>query len=370
MEDLGLTHAVDALPDSAFWRHKRVLVTGHTGFKGGWLCLWLDRLGATVAGYALPPPTEPNLFTLCGLEALVDHRIGDVRDLPALQRALDAFQPEIVFHMAAQPLVRASYMDPVGTYATNVMGTVHLLEAARTVPSLRSVVVVTSDKCYAEDPERLPYREDDKMGGRDPYSSSKGSAELVTDCWARSFLSGRGCAVASVRAGNVIGGGDWAEDRLVADILRAFLDRRAALLRNPDAIRPWQHVLDPLCGYLLAAERLHHTGPTVPASWNFGPDAASEVRVRDVAVMLRDLWGNGAAVNLAEQAGAPHEAAVLRLCSDKARKELGWSPRWSLDLALARTVDWFRAYARGEGMAVLSRRQIDEYAATAAKATR
>ncbi len=361
-------HAVSAFPQPSFWRGKRVLITGHTGFKGGWLSMWLDRLGATLAGYALAPDTAPSLFALCGLDEIVEHHVGDVRDLDALSRVMAAFRPDIVFHLAAQPLVRASYADPVGTYATNVMGTVNLLEAVRQTPSVGVAVVVTSDKCYAEDPERLPYREGDSMGGRDPYSSSKGAAELVTAAYANSFLIGRGCAVASVRAGNVIGGGDWAMDRLAADIMRGLLAGQEPVLRNPDAIRPWQHVLDPLRGYLLAAEHLARTLPAAPAAWNFGPDAASEVTVGHVADMLCRLWGDGARIRVAQQADAPHEAPVLRLRSDKARRELDWAPGLELAEALSETVAWFRAYQRGEDMRAVSRRQIDVHCGPAMEA--
>lgn len=352
---------MSAFPQAPFWRGKRVMVTGHTGFKGGWLTLWLDRLGATLAGYALPPDTDPNLFALCRLDEIVEHHVGDVRDLDGLRRVMAAFRPDVVFHLAAQPLVRASYADPVGTYATNVMGTVNLLEAVRHTPSVGVAIVVTSDKCYAEDPERLPYREGDSMGGRDPYSSSKGAAELVTAAYANSFLTGRGCAVASVRAGNVLGGGDWAVDRLAADIMRGLLAGHEPVLRNPAAVRPWQHVLDPLRGYLLAAEYLAHTGPTAPAAWNFGPDAASEVTVGEVADILCRLWGDGAQVRVAPEADAPHEAPVLRLRSDKARRELNWAPGLPLTQALAETVAWFRAHQRREDMRAVTRRQIDVY---------
>lgn len=359
---------MSAFPTAAFWHGKRVLVTGHTGFKGGWLALWLDRLGATLAGYALPPDTAPSLFALCRLDEIIEHHVGDVRDLDALRRVMGAFRPDIVFHLAAQPLVRASYDDPVGTYATNVMGTVNVLEAVRHTPSVGVAIVVTSDKCYAEDPDRLPYREGDSMGGRDPYSSSKGAAELVTAAYANSFLTGGGCAVASVRAGNVLGGGDWAGDRLAADIMRGLLAGQEPVLRNPHAVRPWQHVLDPLRGYLLAAEHLARTRPTAPAAWNFGPEAASEVTVREVADTLCQLWGDGARVRIAPQADAPHEAHVLRLLSDKARRELDWIPGLTLADALAQTVAWFRAYQRREDMRSMSRRQIEVYCGPAMEA--
>ncbi|WP_346323887.1 CDP-glucose 4,6-dehydratase [Emcibacter sp. SYSU 3D8] len=359
---------MSAFPQPSFWRGKRVLVTGHTGFKGGWLSLWLDRLGAEVAGYALPPDTDPSLFALCRIGEIAEHHVGDVRDPDALQRVMAAFRPDIVFHLAAQPLVRASYADPVGTYATNVMGTVNLLEAVRRTPSVTVAVVVTSDKCYAEDTGRLPYGEGDPMGGRDPYSSSKGAAELVTAAYAHSFLAARGCAVATVRAGNVLGGGDWAVDRLAADIMRGLLAGQEPVLRNPGAVRPWQHVLDPLRGYLLAAEHLARTRPTAPATWNFGPDAASEVTVREVAGMLCDLWGDGAKIQVAPQPDAPHEAHMLRLSSDKARRELGWTPALPLADALTETVAWFRACQRGDDMRAVSRGQIERHGGLAMKA--
>ncbi len=359
---------MSAFPDASFWRGKRVLVTGHTGFKGGWMTLWLNLLGADVAGYALAPDTEPNLFTLCRLDEVVRHHAGDVRDLDGIRRVMEDFGPDIVFHMAAQPLVRASYDDPVGTYATNVMGTVNVLEAVRRKPSVRVAVVVTSDKCYDEAPERLPYREGDPMGGRDPYSSSKGAAELVTAAYARSFLIARGCATASVRAGNVLGGGDWAADRLVADIMRALLAGEAPALRNPAAIRPWQHVLDPLRGYLLAAEHLAGTRPSALQSWNFGPDAASEVTVGEVTDRLCCLWGDGASARIMPQTDAPHEAAVLRLRSDKARAELDWAPGLDLEATLSNTAAWFRAYQRGDDMRAVTVRQIDVYGGRAMEA--
>ncbi|MGE0668683.1 MAG: CDP-glucose 4,6-dehydratase [Sphingomonadales bacterium] len=352
---------MSAFPNASFWRGRRVLVSGHTGFKGGWMTLWLDRLGATVAGYALRPDTDPNLFTLCRLDEIAGHNVGDVRDPDHLRSVMDRFRPDIVFHMAAQPLVRESYADPVGTYATNVMGTVNLLEAVRHTPGVAAAIVVTSDKCYAEAPERLPYGEDDPMGGRDPYSSSKGAAELVTAAYANSFLIAGGCAVATVRAGNVLGGGDWAADRLAADIMRGLLAGETPVLRNPGAVRPWQHVLDPLRGYLLAAEHLARARPPAPAAWNFGPDAASEVTVAEVAGRLCRLWGGDARVRAAPQTGAPHEAPVLRLRSEKARRELDWAPALDLEAALSRTVAWFRAYQRGEDMRAVTRQQIDTH---------
>jgi CDP-glucose 4,6-dehydratase len=352
---------MSAFPQPSFWRGKRVLITGHTGFKGGWLTLWLERMGASLAGYALPPNTDPSLFTLCRLDQVIEHHEGDVRDLDAMRRVVDGFKPDVVFHMAAQPLVRPSYANPVGTYAINIMGTVNILEAVRHAPSVGVAVMVTSDKCYAEDPERLPYQENDRMGGHDPYSSSKGAAELVTAAYARSFLIGRGCSVASVRAGNVVGGGDWATDRLVADMMRGLVAGEDPVLRNPEAVRPWQHVLDPVRGYLLAAEHLARTQPSEPAAWNFGPDSSSEVTVRKVADMLCRMWGNDARTRIAPEQDAPHEAPVLRLRSDRARRELGWAPGLPLEEALSQTVAWFRAQQRGEDMRAVTREQIDGY---------
>ncbi len=345
-------------PDPVFWRGRRVLVTGHTGFKGGWLSLWLSALGARVAGFALAPPTEPNFFDLCRLAGRLDHRLGDVRNADAVQAAFDGFRPEIVFHLAAQSLVRPAHAAPVETFATNVMGTVHVLDAVRRIGGIGAVLIVTSDKCYAEREDGHPHEEADPLGGHEPYSASKAAAELVAASYARAFLGASGQPVATLRAGNVIGGGDWATDRLVADLMRGFLTGTVPSLRAPDAIRPWQHVLAPLEGYLLAAETLWRDRPSVPRAWNFGPDAGDEVPVAAVARRLRDLWGGTAEFRIDPRPGEPRETPILRLDSRRARSDLGWAPRWTLDEGLQATVDWFRAYRDGADMAGFSLGQI------------
>lgn len=341
------------------WSGRRVLVTGHTGFKGGWLVLWLHELGAEVSGYALPPPTEPNLFTVARIaECLSRHVIGDVRDLDGLCQALQAARPEVVFHLAAQPLVRAAYRDPVGTYGTNVMGTVHLLEAVRRCPSVRAVVVVTSDKCYEDRGWPWPYRESDRLGGHEPYASSKAAAELVVAAYRQGLLAGSGVQVASVRAGNVIGGGDWSEDRLVPDIFRAHEQGVPVRLRSPKAVRPWQHVLEPLAGYLLIAERLYRGETTAATAWNLGPDPQDHWSVEEIARWLCDrlpcAW---------ETDPGPHppETGLLSLDSSRARMSLGWRPRWGLERALEETLAWYRAWRSGAKMQALSRSQIRAY---------
>lgn len=343
-------------PSPAFWAGKRVLLTGHTGFKGGWLTLWLARLGATVRGYALPPATTPDFFSLCQVAARCAHQLGDVRDAPALRAAMAAFQPEIVLHLAAQPLVRASYAAPVETFATNVMGTANLLEAARHIPTARVILIVTSDKVYAES-RTARHDEASPLGGGDPYSASKACAELLT----AAFPMPAHQRIATVRSGNVIGGGDWAADRLVPDFFRGIFAGEPLLLRNPAAVRPWQHVLDPLCGYLLAAEHLWRAPPAARASWNFGPDPASEVPVATLAAEICQLWGKGAAWQAAPPQAAPHEAPVLRLDSEKARRELGWRPGWALPQALAATVAWYQHYRAGGDMAAFTQSQIEAY---------
>ncbi|MCQ4159629.1 CDP-glucose 4,6-dehydratase [Roseomonas sp. GC11] len=350
------------LPDPAFWRGRRVFLTGHTGFKGSWLSLWLARMGAVVQGYALPPPTEPSLFEAARVAGEVGHTLGDIRDQAALARSLAAFGPEIVLHMAAQPLVLESYVQPVETYATNVMGTVHLLEAARH-SGARATLIVTSDKCYENRDVIWGYREHDPMGGHDPYSNSKGCAELVTAAYAASYFGPAGLAIGSGRAGNVIGGGDWAKDRLMTDLIAALMAGRAPVLRSPAAVRPWQHVLEPLSGYLVAAEHLAQ-GRVPPGragdAWNFGPDAAGEVTVGAVAARICELWGSGLRP-VVEDATRGKEARLLALDSTKARIELGWRPRWGIDRALAETVAWFQAWQGRADMRAVTLRQIDDY---------
>jgi CDP-glucose 4,6-dehydratase len=346
---------------SDFWQGRRVFVTGHTGFKGSWLSLWLQELGAKVSGYALPPPTAPSLFQLARVEQGMQSDIGDVRDGEALADAMARAQPEVVFHLAAQPLVRRSYAEPVETYSTNVMGTVNLFEAVRRTASVVAVVNVTSDKCYENREWLWGYREEEALGGRDPYSSSKACAELVTAAYRHSFFStGEGPAVASARAGNVIGGGDWAADRLIPDMLRALNAGTAVRIRNPAAIRPWQHVLEPLSGYLTLAERLVGHGAEYVGAWNFGP---TEVDAKPVGWLVQEfarLWGPDARWEM-ESSVQPHEAACLKLDSAKAATRLGWRARWPLDRALAAVVEWHRNQQAGEDMSLVTRQQIRAY---------
>jgi CDP-glucose 4,6-dehydratase len=351
-------------------RDRPVLLTGHTGFKGGWLALWLADLGARVHGYALAPPTQPNLFEVAQVaEVLASDTRADVADLRALTDALNRCRPEIVFHLAAQPLVSEGYRDPLGTLATNVMGTANLLEAARAVDSVRAVVVVATDKVYENLETGDAFTERDPLGGRDPYSASKAAAEVVVAGYRSSYFghAGHPARVASARAGNVIGGGDWATDRLVPDCLRAFAAGRSVRLRHPDAIRPWQHVLGPLSGYLaLAARLLGDGGEQFARAWNFGPDAGDEASVGDVAQRVATLWGGTAEVERGEAPGWG-EAGRLRLDSRQARSELGWRPRWSLQQALEHTVAWQRAWERGEKMQAVCREQIATYVGAAAE---
>ncbi|MDR3467817.1 MAG: CDP-glucose 4,6-dehydratase [Xanthobacteraceae bacterium] len=344
--------------DTDFWRERRVFLSGHTGFKGGWTALLLHSLGARVFGFALPPEGEPNLFAAAGIERDLHHCIGDLRDFSAVSSAIAEARPDIVIHMGAQSLVRRSYLDPVSTYATNVMGTVHLLEAVRHAPSVRAVVVVTSDKCYENRNVPRGYQETDPLGGHDPYSNSKGCAELVTDAYRRSFYSTPSSAsVATARAGNVIGGGDWAEDRLIPDAMRAFMAEEPLLIRNPLAIRPWQHVLDPVLAYLLLAERLFARPGAFAQAWNFGPSADSEVSVETVVNRVVRLWGAGAGWQN-DGGEHPHEAACLKLDCTKAATQLGWRPLLSLDDALRLTVEWYRAFQDGGDMRAVTLGQI------------
>lgn len=352
--------------DAAFWRGRRVLITGHTGFKGGWLALWLARLGARVYGYALPPSTDPNLYALARVADAVETTFGDIRDAAALTARVDRTKPEVVFHMAAQALVRAGYADPAGTYASNVMGTVNLLEAARQAGGVRALVVVTSDKCYENREWLWAYREGEPLGGHDPYSSSKACAELVTAAWRNSYFNPQrhaehGTALASARAGNVIGGGDWADDRLIPDLLRAIEAGRPVAIRHPGAIRPWQHVLEPLCGYLRLAQRLVEDGPAHAEAWNFGPADTDARPVQWLVERFTQGWGEGASWRPDTDAH-PHEAHCLKLDCAKARARLGWRPRWPLERALDAIVAWHRAHQRGEDMQTVCLRQIDEYA--------
>jgi CDP-glucose 4,6-dehydratase len=370
VEDMGLSPVrhdaqapavAPALPSAAFWRGKRVFLTGHTGFKGSWLALWLQSLGAEVHGYALAPPTEPALYREARVDSgMAASTLGDVRHFDAVRRAMQAQRPDIVLHLAAQPLVRLSYAEPVATYATNVMGTVHVLEAARELGGVRAIVNVTTDKCYENREWVWGYREDEPMGGFDPYSNSKGCSELVTSAWRRSFFAQGGTALASARAGNVIGGGDWAADRLLPDILRAFERGEPVVVRNPHATRPWQHVLEPLGGYLVLAERLCQDGQAAAEGFNFGPRDEDARPVQWIVERLAERWGEGACWQ-ADGGRHPHEANYLKLDISKARYRLGWQPRWNLATALDRTVGWHRTWLSGDDVRALCLAQIDDY---------
>lgn len=355
MEGLGLM---------SFWNNKRVFITGHTGFKGGWLSLWLNSIGAEVHGYALQPPTNPSLFDVANIEScLRTHTIADIRDLASLKEAIKNAKPDIVFHLAAQPLVRQSYNDPLETYTTNVIGTVNLFESIRQASSVRAIVNVTTDKCYENRDWIWPYREDEAMGGYDPYSSSKGCVELVTSAYRRSFYSESGVALASARAGNVIGGGDWAKDRLIPDFLRSLGEKKNLIIRSPNAIRPWQHVLEPLSGYILLAERLLSDGQAYATAWNFGPREEDAKPVKWIVEKLASSTP-GASWQL-DQNPQPHEANYLKLDSSKARSMLNWQSRWDLETALSKIIDWHRSWQNCDDMRAVSLKQIQEYVAAA-----
>jgi CDP-glucose 4,6-dehydratase len=349
-----------------FWRGKRVLMTGHTGFKGSWLSLWLQSMGAQVVGYALAPPTNPSLFEVAEIGKGMTSIIGDIRDLEHLRKVFSEHQPEIVIHMAAQPLVRYSYIEPVETYSTNVMGTVNLLEAVRSTSSVKAVVNITSDKCYENREWVWGYRENEAMGGFDPYSSSKGCAELVASAYRNSYFhpekyQQHGVAIASARAGNVIGGGDWAGDRLIPDILRAITEGKPVNIRNPHAIRPWQHVLEPLSGYLVLAQKLHEEGTSYAEGWNFGPNDEDAKPVQWIVEKLTLSWGEGASW-VRDGGDHPHEAHYLKLDCSKAKARLDWHPKWHLAETLGAIIDWHRAHRDGADMRALSLSQIQLYA--------
>lgn len=341
---------------------RRVFLTGHTGFKGSWLTFWLLNMGATVTGYSLEPPTEPSLFEELRLADKIDHHFGDVRDLEHLQNVMSAAQPEIVLHLAAQPLVRLSYDEPVETFETNVMGSVNLLEAARHVPSVRAIVNVTSDKCYENREWEYAYRENDSMGGHDPYSASKGAAEIVTAAYRRSFFHDADSAtVATGRAGNVIGGGDWALDRIVPDCVRALCAGEAIQVRNPDAVRPWQHVLEPLSGYLWLASRLFVEGHSAEGSWNFGPLSGGNLTVAAVVERVLAVWGSGEWAGPKPGTSGVHEARFLKLDCSKAADVLGWRPVWSADEAVRRTTLWYGRRHEGESAVSLTAECLRDY---------
>lgn len=353
-------------PFDDFYRNRRVLVTGHTGFKGSWLALWLQKLGADVTGFALPPATNPSHFDILGLGKRIRHREGDIRDLSAVRNVFAEVEPEVVFHLAAQAIVRSSYEDPKGTFDVNIGGTVNVLEAIRNTPSVRVAVVVTSDKCYENREWVWGYREEDPLGGHDPYSASKGAAEIVCGAYARSYFDagGRGPhpGFATARAGNVIGGGDWAADRLIPDCVRALAAGKAVVIRNPGATRPWQHVLDPLSGYLLLARRLAEDPVRFSGAWNFGPADGSAMPVRELAARFVGQWPEGRLRVGPTGKNAPHEAHALALCTDKARKILGWQPVLSAGEAVDWAAAWYHAWQEGNGnLRSLSLRQIRQY---------
>lgn len=343
-----------------------MFLTGHTGFKGSWLALWLHALGARVHGYALDPPTTPSFYEVCSVaETLAAETREDLADLENLTQAMAAAQPEVVFHLAAQPLVRASYADPLGTFTTNILGTAHVLQAVRSVPSVKAVVIVTTDKVYQNHEWVHPYREDDPLGGHDPYSASKAAAEIITASMRDSFFAASEVRIATARAGNVIGGGDWAADRLVPDCLKSFAAGESVSLRYPHAVRPWQHVLEPLAGYLsLASALLGDRGKSLAKAWNFGPDPMDNAAVGDVAKRLAKRWGGNAGVVFESSTDHPHEAGLLTLDNSAARHHLGWLPRWRLDEVLAHTVSWQKNWLAGESMRDFSLSQIQAYQAT------
>lgn len=360
------------IADPAFWKDKRVFLTGHTGFKGAWLSLWLHSIGARVTGYALDPPTEPSLFKLLNLNELIEFRIADIRDLQTLASEMGKAGPEVVIHMAAQPLVRDSYELPVDTFSTNVMGTVNLLEAVRQTPEVLAVINVTTDKCYENREWDRGYREDESLGGYDPYSSSKACSELVTTAYRQSFFNpdnydAHGVAVASARAGNVIGGGDWARDRLIPDSIRSFGKGEKILIRSPEAIRPWQHVLEPLAGYLILARKLVEDGAMYAEAWNFGPYSHDEKPVIYLIERLCEGWGDGVGFRV-DEAKHPHEATYLKLDCSKAMSRLGWRPQWDLENALNRIIQWYRIYRDGGDIREICLSQISEYTSLAGEA--
>lgn len=356
---------MEQMENQSFWAGKTVLLTGHTGFKGSWLSLWLQSMGVKVVGYSLDAPSNPNLFEVANVAAGMTSIRGDIRDFATLEAAFKKHQPEIVFHMAAQALVRYAYANPVETYSTNVMGTVHLLEAARLVESVRAIVNVTSDKCYENREWVWGYRENEPMGGYDPYSNSKGCAELVASAYRNSFFNPKDytkhkVALASARAGNVIGGGDWAEDRLIPDVMRVIVKGKPVKIRNPHAIRPWQHVLEPLSGYLLLAQKLYQEGAEYAEGWNFGPNDEDAKPVQWIVEKLTEAWGEGASWEL-DGGDHPHEAHYLRLDCSKAKSELGWHPRWHLETTLGAIINWHQAFRDKKPMQELSISQIQNF---------
>ena len=349
-----------------FWKGRKVFITGHTGFKGSWLSLMLSFLGADVTGYALKPPTRPSLFELCNIGRTIDSNIGNILDIKRLKRMIKTAKPEIVIHMAAQAIVRQSYQDPLETYHTNMIGTANLFEAVRSCNSIKAVINVTTDKCYDNPGKRAPFKEDEKLGGYDPYSNSKACSELVTSSYRSSFFNPGSykkhrVAIASARAGNVIGGGDWAKDRLIPDFVRSILAGKKIDIRNPKAIRPWQHVLDPLKGYLMLAEKLCQKGVLYGEAWNFGPDAKERRSVEWVVKKLCNMWGDGADYRVDKKIH-PHEASYLQLDCSKAHKLLAWRPKWHIETALDKIVEWTKTYKDDrKNIKSVCLRQINEF---------
>jgi CDP-glucose 4,6-dehydratase len=345
--------------DKEFWQGKRVFLTGHTGFKGSWLSLWLFSLGAEVRGYSLNPPTTPSLFNEAKIDSIINSHIGDIRDQDTLHESMVSFNPDILIHMAAQPLVRYSYDEPIETYEVNVIGTAKVLEVARSCSNLKAIVNITTDKCYENDKRSEGYKEDDPMGGYDPYSSSKGCAELVTSAYRRSFLQEQGIGLASVRAGNVIGGGDWADDRLIPDILRSFEKNESVVIRNPKATRPWQHVLEPLSGYLILAQKLYKNQDKYAEGWNFGPNDQDTKPVDWILDKMISKWPNSSWE--LDKDSSPHEADFLKLDITKAKSKLGWKPVWGLSYTLEAIITWHQAWLNKENMKVVSLLEIQKY---------
>jgi CDP-glucose 4,6-dehydratase len=344
-----------------FWRDKRVFLTGHTGFKGSWMSIWLQEMGAIVKGFSLKPYTSPNLFEVARVAEGMESEIGDIRSLEAVTASMLAFNPDILFHMAAQPLVRLSYVEPVATYATNVMGTLHVLESARKCKNLKSIVCITTDKCYENKEWPWGYRENEPMGGHDPYSSSKGCCELLIASYRNSFFNTKESpALATVRAGNVIGGGDWSSDRLIPDILKAFEKSKPVVVRNPLATRPWQHVLEPLSGYLVLAEKLYNRGETFAGAWNFGPKDEDCQSVEWILNRMINTWGEGATWQLDTNKN-PHEAGYLKLDCSKAAQELKWTPKWNLNFTLNSIVHWHKAWLDHADMKLHCLKEIKKY---------
>jgi CDP-glucose 4,6-dehydratase len=346
------------LPDAEFWRGKRVVVTGHTGFKGGWLVLWLQRMGALVTGISLAPLSSPSLFELAGIEQLCQSNICDIRDAQRLASVITSANPEVIFHLAAQPLVRASYKSPIETFETNVMGTVHTMDAMRGVADLRVAIMVTTDKVYRNNEWHWPYRETDSLGGHDPYSASKAASEIVIDSYRSSFLNNK-LAISSARAGNVIGGGDWSDDRLIPDAVRAWQSHKILSIRRPDAIRPWQHVLEPVAGYLKLAERTW-LQPNLAGAFNFGPPASEAATVKDVVELARNIYGSGD-VSFGDGSEGPHEAGWLALETSKTSNILDVMPRWALGEAVTRTFEWYRDLNSGRNAAELCHSDVTAF---------